>query len=293
MIYYIACILILVCVSCIAVIVLRHWKEIRLLNPNSIKEEQEKQKRDELILQRFTRVTAERMVPVREVVKRGIDSSKTGYRFLLRKLTEAHDFYNKAKTPFASLSPSTKEKVKVMLEDARELAREEKWAEAERRYIEILSIDAHEWEAYKGLGQIYLKQNLLLQARETFEFLVKSKKVDDIVYAGLGDICESTGDLSAALDMRKKAVDLKPLLAVRQFEMASLYVKMGDVVRAWPCAVRACELDEGNCMDLELSLDIAILMRNREEALKRFDTLRVLTEDRGKIEGYRGRIEML
>jgi tetratricopeptide (TPR) repeat protein len=189
------------------------------------------------------------------------------------------------------MSPTVKDRIKLLLNDARSLSRDLKWADAERRYIEALGIDPHCWDAYKGLGQIYLKQDLLPQAKETFNFLLKSNKADDVCFAALADIAEEERDLVLAEDMRRKAVEFRPRLANRHAELAEFYVKQGFPDKAWPSAKRAAELDSKSAKYLEISLETAILLGERNEARKRYDKLRVLSQDRPKLQALKERID--
>jgi tetratricopeptide (TPR) repeat protein len=273
------------------VIVIRHWKEMRLLNPQSIQEVREQQKRDELLLQRFERMTSQKIGPLKALIQRVLLEAKKGYHAVYIRLIKLEKFYKQAKAPFAMMAPSVKDRIKLLLDDARSLARDLKWADAERRYLEVLSIDARNTDAYKGLGTIYLKQKLYPQARETFEFLIKIKKADDISYAALADIAEIEDDLPKAEEMRKKAVDLRPRLANRHAELAELYVTMQQYHKAWTHAKRAAELDPKSGKYLELSLEVAILLGDRNEAKRRYDKLRLLSEDRPRLQSLKERID--
>ena len=63
---------------------------------------------------------------------------------------------------------------KSTIEEARSLARDLKYGDAERKYLEVLGLDKRNVEAYKGLAALYLKQKMLPQAKETFEFLLRT-----------------------------------------------------------------------------------------------------------------------
>jgi heme exporter protein D len=134
------------------VIFARHWQEIALLKPESIQEEREKQKRDQLITQRFDRLKSEKFAPLLSVGKKVITTGKTKFHAGYLRLRRLEKYYQQAKAPFASMAPSVKDRLKSLMDDARSLARDQKWADAERRYLEVLAIDARSWDAYKGLG---------------------------------------------------------------------------------------------------------------------------------------------
>jgi len=276
-----------------AVLVLRHWKEIRLLNPDSIQEERERQKRDELLQQRFVRMTKEKIGPIKTLVFHVTTQIKKGYHAVYLKYVRLEKFYSQAKSPFATVAPSVKDRIKVLLDEARSLARDLKWADAERRYLEVLGTDARNVDAYKGLGTIYLKQKLYPQARETFEYLVKSKKADDIAFAALAEIEEANGNLTAAEANRRSAIEVRPRLANRHAELADFYLAHDQATKAWPYAKRANELDPKSAKYLELSLEVAILLGDRNEAKRRYDKLRLLSEDHPRLQSLKDRIEAI
>jgi len=293
LIYWITLSIAAIAVVVMLVTLVRHWKEIRLLDPNSIAEERERQKREELLLQRLERVKSQKLGPVSAVFQKGILNTKKAYHAVYIKLVHLDRFYKQAKAPFAAMAPSVKDRVKLILDDARSLARDMKWADAERRYLEVLGIDAHNFEAYKGLGGIYLKQKLYPQAKETFEFIMKSRKADDIVYAGLADIAASEGDFGKEEDMRLKAVEARPRLANRHAELAEYYVEHDEPQKAWAYSKKATELDPKSGKYLELSLEVAILLGDRDEARRRYDKLRLVSEDRPKLQAIKDRIDAI
>jgi len=275
----------------LCVILFRHWREIRLLNPDSIQEEREKHKRDELMLHRFERLRAEKFGPVSHVLKRALYLLKTAYHAVYLKLVRLEKFYKQAKSPFSAMAPSIKERIKLLLDDGRSLVRDMKWADAERRFLEVLTLDNRNLDAYKGLGGIYLKQKLYPQAKETFEFLLKLRQADDIVFAALAEIAEAEGDAAQEEAMRSEAVECRPRLANRQAELAEYYLRQGRPREAWPRAKRATELDSKSAKYLELSVEAAILLGDRTEARKRYDKLRLVSEDRPKLQAIKDKID--
>lgn len=274
-------------------IVARHWKDIRLLDPMSIKEEQAKKKRDEMIERRFERLAADKLEAARRFGRQFGRSATTAYRRLYNRLKSVENLYKKTANPLSTMAPSKREQIKTLLTEARSLARDLKWADAERRYIEVLSLDSSQADAYRGLGQIYLKQKLYPQAKETFEFLVKIKKADDATYAGLGEIAETEGNIALAEVMYKKAVDMCPRLAHRYAELADFYMSHGEAAKAWSPAKRASELESGSAKYLEQSMEVAILLGDQKEARERFGRLRLLIDDPARFQAWKDKIDAL
>jgi tetratricopeptide (TPR) repeat protein len=276
-----------------ATLIGRHWKELRLLDPLSIKEERERRQRDALIQRRFERLHADKIEPFRKIGERLKQAARKSYHRTYERLQAFEALYKNIKHPFSAVTPTTRDRIQTLLRDARSLIRDLKWADAERRYLEVLSIDTHQAEAYRGLGEIYLKQKLYPQAKETFEFLVKMKEADDGTYAGLAEIAEEQGDLEEAEDMRLKAVEHNPRQAHRHAQLAEFYIEQDEPTKAWPSAKRASDLEPMSAKYLECSLEVAILLGDRKEARQRYDRLRLLAEDRTKFQSWREKVEAL
>lgn len=271
----------------------RHWKEIRLLDPDSIKEERLRQKREQIIQQRFDRLKSDKLAPLKAVMQKGTVTVKKSFHRAYIKLIQLDRFYKQAKAPFAHLAPSAKDRIRLLLDEARSLARDLKWADAERRFLEVLTLDDRNLDAYKGLATIYLKQKLYPQATETYEFLLKIKKADASCFEGMGQIAEAQGDRIKAESMYVKALELQPRLAHRYATLADFYLEQDDAGKAWPLAKRASDLEPKSAKYLEFSIEASIRLGHREEARRRYDKLRLLSEDRSKLQSLKERIEEL
>ena len=70
----------------------------------------------------------------------------------------------------------------------------ENFADAEKKYVEALTLDDKSYQAYQGLGQLYLLQKDYEHAKETFEFLLKLNQEDPFIYRSLGEIAAGRGD---------------------------------------------------------------------------------------------------
>ncbi|MFA6447327.1 MAG: hypothetical protein WCW31_03680 [Patescibacteria group bacterium] len=281
------------CAAAAFVVLYKHWPEIRLLDPDSIKEEKERQKRNELVQERFKRFQTGKTAPIKYLFQRAVYEGKTAFHGAYLKLIRLNKLYEQAKAPFAKVAPSQRERMKTLLDEARSLARDLKWAEAEKRYLEVLLMDNRNPEAYKGIGLIYLKQRILPQAKETFEYLIKMKQADDAVYAGMAEVAELEGNLALAEDMRRQAVELRPRLSNRHAELAKFYMERGDASKAWPSAKRATDLEPKSAKYQELALECLIQLGDHAEAKKRYEKLRLLSEDHQRLQKLKERIEKI
>jgi tetratricopeptide (TPR) repeat protein len=274
-------------------IMVKHWGQIRLLDPQSIREERLKAERAKVIERRFDRVSADRLAAVTRIGREIGRRTRDRYHGAIERLQSLDKVYRTVTSPLAAMAPSQRERIKTLLAEARSMMRDLKWGDAERRCLEVLSMDARHAEAYKLLGQIYLKQKLYPQAKETFEYLIKTKKADDATYAGVAEIYETSGDLTRAEAMRLKAVEASPRQPHRQSEAAQFFLSRGEAGRAWPFAKRASELEPQSAKYLELSLETAILLGDRNEAETRYRRLRLLSDDPNRFQAWKDKLESL
>ena len=274
-------------------LVVKHWKEVRLLDPMSIKEEQTKKKREDMLQRRFERMSSDRIEAVKRAGRQIGRSATQSYRRLYRRLQSFENIYRKTSNPLSTMAPSLRERIKTLLSDARSLMRDLKWADAERRLLEVLALDKRNEDAFRQLGQIYLKQKLYPQAKETFEFLQKIGKADDASFAGLAEIAEAEGNLALAELMRKKAIEASPRQPHRYAELAQFYLDQDKPEQAWPNAQKASELEAGSAKYLELSLETAILLGDQEEARARYNRLRLLIDDQARFQMWKEKIDAL
>jgi len=283
----------LVCAAVVVFILVSHWSEIRLIDPDSIKEEQERQKREELVQERFHRLQTGKTAPLKALYHQAVFAGKTSFHRAYVNLVRLNRFYEQAKKPFAKVAPSQQERLKLLLDEARSLARDLKWAEAEKRYLEVLLMDNRHVEAYKGIGLIYLKQKMWPQSKETFEYLVKMNQADDVVFAAMAEISENENDDAKAESYRCKAVEIRPRLANRHAELARFYADRQQFSKAWPSVKRATDLDPKSAKYQELAVECAIELGDWMEAKQRYDKLRLLSEDQRRLQHLRERIDKI
>lgn len=271
--------------------VVRHWHDLALLDPSSLKDEQERQRREAMILRRFERMRSDKVRPFKRAGRAFSLALDRAYKRLHSHVRSMETLYQSAKQPFANMAPTTVDRIKTLITEARALTRDLKWSEAERRYLEAISLDSRNAEAYRGLGQMYVKQKLYPQAKETFQYLIRLKKEDDATFSGLAEIAEAEGKMDEALRLRTQAVVASPKQPHRQAELAEFYLRRKEPKKALAAADEAVKLEPASARYLELSLEAAILVRDRKEAERLYDRLRLLADDTSRFRAWKEKIE--
>lgn len=150
-------------------------------------------------------------------------------------------------------------KVDLLLKRGRQAISEDPDS-AEQCFLETITLDPRNLEAYEGLFHIYLKKKSFSEAQEVLEFLGK----------------------------------LNPASAGRYvFELATALLQAEDRRKAWQYATQALTFEPTNPKYLDFCLELAILEGHKREAQKYLAKLREVNPENGKIADFETRIKEL
>ncbi|MBI5621260.1 tetratricopeptide repeat protein [Candidatus Falkowbacteria bacterium] len=195
------------------------------------------------------------------------------------------------------LAPKTlaeKQKVDAKTEDlvksGEELMAQDKFVEAERKFIDAIALDPHDSEAYGGLGALYWEQGKLDEARETFEHVLKLNADNYDAYAHLGNIARKQGKLENARDYQLKSIELDSQAVGHYLDLADVYEEMEELNSAFDCLQKALGLEPNNPRNLDAMVRLSIMMGKKEEAQTALKKLKEVNPDNQKLEELRKQI---
>lgn len=145
-----------------------------------------------------------------------------------------------------------------LLKEAEELIGAEKIEEAEKKYLEIVSLDPRNILAYAGLGDLYFKKRELEGAKEAMEYVIK------LAVNGYGEA---------------EAKDYVLL--------AMIYKELGEFKLSLANIKRATDLEPNNPKNLDLLCEISIMNKNRRGAWEACNRLSRTNPDNEKIKEFR------
>ena len=131
---------------------------------------------------------------------------------------------------------------------------------AESCFLDVITLDPRDLEAYEGLFQIYRARKSFHETNEILEFLMK----------------------------------LNPASAGRYlFEVAEAMLQSGDQQGAWGYGTRAIALEAANPKYLDFLIGLAILEGRKKEGSEYLEKLREVNPENGKIGEFEERIKNL
>lgn len=162
-------------------------------------------------------------------------------------------------------------RIQILIAEGKELEQNDNLAEAEKKYIEIISLDEKNISAYEALGNIYFQKKNYKHAKEIFKYILKiffskkkilsSEEIDQAAeaYLDLGLIYKIQGENKKALLNFQKAFQLKP----------------------------------NDPKVLDSLIEISIILKNKTLAQKILENLKKVNPENEKIEELERRIEGL
>ncbi|MFH1837880.1 MAG: hypothetical protein ABH808_00025 [Candidatus Kuenenbacteria bacterium] len=152
-----------------------------------------------------------------------------------------------------------RDKIKKLFIHGKELIEKKIFEEAEKNFIEIISFDSKNIEAYKQLIEIYSQQNDYEHAKEILYFIQKINSNDETISTQLGIINKLLGEHKEAINNFKKALFLTP----------------------------------NNPRNLDLLIEEYIIVKNKLLAEKVLKKLKEVNPENQKIKEFKERIEKM
>jgi tetratricopeptide (TPR) repeat protein len=162
--------------------------------------------------------------------------------------------------------------------EAERLLKEDKGVEAEKKFIEALSLDRNCRSAYRGLGDFYMEAKNYVQAKETYAYLAR---------LGVRECCGPGSDGRRGRNVGRRGHGAP---AAGQSQIAKDHVNLAAACRALgdvACFRRAMEIavahEPANPRHLDLLLEACIMDGDREIAAKVLGVLKEVNPDNQKL----------
>jgi len=187
----------------------RRLPTIALINVAAVPVDQSAKKKEEIIAERIVRTSLAKTAPLRKFFFVVWLWLRERFRELARKIFELERRSERAaRREWDALTAATR--MHTLEREADDLLKSDKFVEAERKYIEALSIEQKNPKLYEKLGRLYLRNKQYDQARDTLRFASRLSPNDASVVAFLGEVAMAREEYSDAVTYFQHAVSLRP-----------------------------------------------------------------------------------
>ena len=213
-VYFILILILVACLSVIAFIVVRKFPKLSALDLEAMKHHKQAQVKVSIVEERLERnlrtLKNKLTVSSAPLRKRLAMKIKGWYQKALHLQREYRQKALRGKPLKLEDKEAIRQKINTLIAEAQELIKREKMNEAEKKYIEAISLDKQNIESYRGLAELYIAKKDYAHAKETLEFIKQVNPNDDAIWMQLANLFELLNNPAEALKHYKKAVDLSP-----------------------------------------------------------------------------------
>ncbi len=171
--YAIAGVVILACATLLAGIAARKFPQLSLIDTDAIPKERDAQKKKEIIKDRVDRMAVawgkRILAALAPIAGRIREAFRAKYRTIL-------DLERQYFHPKPLSAAERREKIAALLAAGAASAKSGAVADAERSFIDVITLDRRNRDAYHALGELYLDAKRYDQAKETITYLVKMSR---------------------------------------------------------------------------------------------------------------------
>jgi tetratricopeptide (TPR) repeat protein len=170
-------------------------------------------------------------------------------------------------------------RIDVLLFEAEEMVRDGRLEGAEKKYIEIIGLDPKNFRAFKDLGEVYLKNQNLNEARQTLEHALRLKKNSERAHEG---------------EEKTKTKEVKDLeLSQAYFLLGTIFEEAGEYAKAIVQLKRGLKIERHNPRYLDRMIEVSILKKDKINAQQALTELETVNPENQKLANFKERIEAL
>ena len=274
-----------ICVVICAVIIWRKLPTLASIRIDSIPKHQQAVQKKALLDKRLQTKLGDFETAVGKLFKIGFYKIKTlaGRLISHLKILEKQ-YHRKVISQQAIENPDTlRSKMVGTLNEAQNALTQGDLNKAEQLFIDVISMDAKNLDAYIGLADVAIAKKAFANAKEALNYVLKLQQDRDAAYTRLGRIATDEGNLSEAEADYLKSVSLNASTASTQFSLGEIEEKLGIIEKAEKAFVEAVKLEPANPKYLDGLIQFAIRQKNIILAKKTLDQLKEANSDNQKL----------
>ncbi|MFA6551352.1 MAG: tetratricopeptide repeat protein, partial [Patescibacteria group bacterium] len=272
-------IIILVCGAVIFYIIRKKFPAVSNLDLANLPQEKEKRVKQQIIASRLKRNVTHWLVWLKRISQPVWEKLAEWFKNLYRRLLEARENLKHNQPADEDNVPE----IGHLFATAEEMRKKEKYNEAEKLYIKVISLDSKNIVAFKMLGQLYLEMGKLTEAKETLRHVLKLTEEDAEVYEKLAELAQKNSELDEAQKYYSQSLQLNNANSQNYFNLAEVHEELNNPKEAFKCMKEALKLSPKNPKYLDAIFNLSILIKDKAEALDAYKALKEINPENGKL----------
>ncbi|MEK7570562.1 MAG: tetratricopeptide repeat protein [Patescibacteria group bacterium] len=273
-------------VAACAVVVWRKLPQLASIRIEAIPKHQHQLRKQQILDKRLQ----QKLGNVEAVIAKGFASFFRGVRTtgqnIFTKLTQLEREYRRKIVVQQAIDDpdALRAKVAAALTEAQTAVAAGDWPRAEQHFVDVVSLDPKNIDAYLGLADAATARKDYVNAREALKFVLKLQQDSDVAYARLGNIDTQEGKFAEAEADYLKSVSLNALTAGTHYELGVTEENLGNIDKAETAYQEAVKLEPANPKYLDALLQFALTSKRKNLAKAALEKLQAANPENQKLE---------
>lgn len=269
-------IIIIICLIIIISIVAKKFSALASLDVSSIQSEREAVFKERIMSNRLKRNYFKFYSKLLKFLRPLGEGIALFFKNLYKKLVDFKDNYNSGSS---SLILNAEEKINKLQVEADDLIKNGGYDEAEKKFIEIISLDSKNIKAFRALGELYIRQKKNQEAEQTFRHVLKLIERE----------LEQRGDILR----KEEREEMNMQTAETYFDLAEVQENKNNFVEAIKNIDEALTIMPNNPRYLDSKVGISIMKKDKELAEAAYQDLQKANPENQKLAEFKKQIEEL
>lgn len=288
----------LLVLSLVAIIYLvaKHYRQLVVLDVDSLPEVKVAKKKDEYLLrkaeqeaQKMNRKITKAFFPWLKKIKKIQSWFRNYVAYVEKKATLSN--IKKQRPKGVALSPEEEQKMRALVNDANHALENGDIESAEKKYIAAIKINDKNKNAYEGLAEVYYRRNHLEEAKQTYRFLLYLEPNNEHALLRLAEMAEREGKIDAAVNYYQQAVLINDNISSRFAKLYDLLMQLGQYDTALESINQALILEPQNPKYLDNLVEVSIMVGDKKLAEEVWRELRMVNPENQKLSALKDKIE--
>ncbi len=254
----------LILIFIILFIIIRRFPALAILDVDNIPEEKESKIKERISQERIKRkfsFFSKYFLFFINFINKVFDR----FWFKLKKIKEEKEQKRESES-LSRISP--RDKIEVLFSQADDLIEDEKWDEAEKKLIDIISIDDKNFRAFLSLADVYQSQEKWEEAKQTSLYALKLSEISD------------------------EKIDNNDL-ANLNYSLALINKELDDTDSSFDNISESLKLNPNNPRYLDLMLDLCIIKKRKDLASDFLNKIKKVNPENNNIPDWEEKISSL
>ncbi len=262
-------VLILLSIGTAIVVVVRKFSVLASLDVDTIRAEKEAVVKEQIISHRLKRNFYAIYNKLLRIIKPIGGAIGSLFTETFKKLKEFKDNYNNPDANFSEKS------INKLLMDVDNIDKKEDIAEAEAKYIKIISKDPGNIEAFRGLAKLYKEKKNFSEAKQTLEHALRLTEKQSLG----GGSAEIIADSEEAAKLDTKLADM-------YYDLSFILQSLEDFPGALRAINKALSIIPHNPRYLDTKLEISIINKDKGQAWDALNDLKKVNPENKKLDEF-------